>query len=274
MRRWFLICIPSCILIHISILSVLLTIVSSYKFSGISDIPSILWYKSHQISTHFSSHLAGAFAQSIEARCWVENEDVVGAVPTGGAPSTSECLTIALPNKVCIILHFLRYMLYFYVLSHPFSFLGFLFSAHVFFISFLFILTAICDMSCWCYIFLRIPSSTIVTDDYSFVFCVVVVVGLIHILSSSNWKCRYQKLWVISPVFLPSFFALPFVSYEIYLFYSTRGVLFQFISLLLLSWILSFTDCQLISFLVSSFIITSFLVLAFSDRFPWWWHFD
>ena len=122
--------------------------------------------------------------------------------------------------------------------------------------------------------FLRIPSSTIVTDDYLFVFCVVVVVGLIHILSSSNWKCRYQKLWVISPMFLPSFFALPFVSYEIYLFYSTRGVLFQFISLLLLSWILSFTDCQLISFLVSSFIITSFLVLAFSDRFPWWWHFD
>ena len=30
------------------------------------------------------------FAESIEARCYVENEDVVGAAPTGDAPTTSE----------------------------------------------------------------------------------------------------------------------------------------------------------------------------------------
>ena len=37
------------------------------------------------------------FAQSIEARCQVENEDVVGAAPTGDAPTTSELSTILLP---------------------------------------------------------------------------------------------------------------------------------------------------------------------------------
>ena len=30
------------------------------------------------------------YAQSIEARCYVKNEDVVGAAPTGDAPTTSE----------------------------------------------------------------------------------------------------------------------------------------------------------------------------------------
>ena len=34
------------------------------------------------------------FAQSIEARCKVENEDVVGAAPPGDAPTTSEWSTI------------------------------------------------------------------------------------------------------------------------------------------------------------------------------------
>ena len=38
----------------------------------------------------FSSHLAVDFAQSIVARCLVENEDVVGAALTGDAPTTSE----------------------------------------------------------------------------------------------------------------------------------------------------------------------------------------
>ena len=50
----------------------------------------------------FSSRLASA--QSIEARCWDENEDVVGAAPTGDAPTTSEWSTILLPTKVLIIL--------------------------------------------------------------------------------------------------------------------------------------------------------------------------
>ena len=41
-----------------------------------------------------------AFAQSIEAMCLVENEGVVGAAPTGDAPTTSETSTIVLPTKV------------------------------------------------------------------------------------------------------------------------------------------------------------------------------
>ena len=35
------------------------------------------------------SRLAVVFAQSIEARCQVEDEDVVGAALTGDAPTTS-----------------------------------------------------------------------------------------------------------------------------------------------------------------------------------------
>ena len=46
----------------------------------------------HQIPNHkwFSSHLEVVFAQSFEAKCLFENEDVVGAAPTGDAPTTSE----------------------------------------------------------------------------------------------------------------------------------------------------------------------------------------
>ena len=57
----------------------------------------------------FSSRLAVVCAQSIEARCWVENEDVVGAVPTGDAPTTSEWSTILLPIKARLILEVLWY---------------------------------------------------------------------------------------------------------------------------------------------------------------------
>ena len=35
-------------------------------------------------------YLAIVFMQSIEARCYVEDEDVVGAAPAGDAPTTSE----------------------------------------------------------------------------------------------------------------------------------------------------------------------------------------
>ena len=42
----------------------------------------------------FSSRLAIVFAQYIEAKCWVENEDVVGAALPGDAPATSEWSTI------------------------------------------------------------------------------------------------------------------------------------------------------------------------------------
>ena len=44
------------------------------------------------------------FAESLEARCQVENEDVVGAAPTGDAPTTSEWATISLPTKVQLII--------------------------------------------------------------------------------------------------------------------------------------------------------------------------
>ena len=51
----------------------------------------------------FSSRHAIAFVQSIEARCSVDNEDVVGAAPTGAAPTASEWSTILLP-KIHLIL--------------------------------------------------------------------------------------------------------------------------------------------------------------------------
>ena len=65
----------------------------------------------HQISNisrtnpkSFLSRLAVAFVQSIEAIYQVENEDVVGAAPTGGVPTTSEGPTSLLPTKVRLIL--------------------------------------------------------------------------------------------------------------------------------------------------------------------------
>ena len=41
----------------------------------------------------FLSCLAVVFAQSIETRCSVENEDVVGAARTGDAPNTSDIIS-------------------------------------------------------------------------------------------------------------------------------------------------------------------------------------
>ena len=78
-------------------------------------IPSNLQYKLHQTPNlkYSSSRLAVAFVQSIEARCWVETEDVVGAAPTGDAPTTSEWSTILLTTKVRLILEILRYISYF-----------------------------------------------------------------------------------------------------------------------------------------------------------------
>ena len=47
---------------------------------------------SHQIPKLkcFSTRLAFVFAQYVEAKCSMENEDVVGAAPTGDATATSE----------------------------------------------------------------------------------------------------------------------------------------------------------------------------------------
>ena len=42
----------------------------------------------------FSSRLAAVFAQYIEAKYYMENEDVVEAAPTGDAPTTSEWSTV------------------------------------------------------------------------------------------------------------------------------------------------------------------------------------
>ena len=58
----------------------------------------------------FLSRLAVAFAQSIEAWCSVENEDVVGAAPTGDAPTTSEWSTSLLSTKLCLILEVWLYL--------------------------------------------------------------------------------------------------------------------------------------------------------------------
>ena len=77
----------------------------------ILHIPSNLYYKTHQISTleRFSYCLAAVLAESIEARCQVENEYVVAAAPTGDAPTTSVWSTILLPTKVRLKLEVLRY---------------------------------------------------------------------------------------------------------------------------------------------------------------------
>ena len=71
-----------------------------------SAVPSSLYYKLHQIPTlkRFSYCLVAIFAESLEARCQVENEDVVGAAPIGDAPTTSEWSTILLPTKVRLVL--------------------------------------------------------------------------------------------------------------------------------------------------------------------------
>ena len=71
-----------------------LLLVVAHKISNI---------KAHQIPILkcFSFRLALVIAQFIEARCYVENEDVVGAVPTGNAPTTSEWSAIWLPTEVC-----------------------------------------------------------------------------------------------------------------------------------------------------------------------------
>ena len=81
-----------------------------WKYGHCHKLMSNLSYKGHQIPylKCFSSCLAVIFMQSIEARCSVENEDVVGAAPTGDAPTTSLWSTILLPTKVWLILEVWR----------------------------------------------------------------------------------------------------------------------------------------------------------------------
>ena len=84
------------------------------KVAARYTLPSNLWYKAYQILKLkcFSPRLADVFVQSIEARCWVENEDVVGAAPAGDdAPTASEWSTMLLPTKARFILEIWRYIL-------------------------------------------------------------------------------------------------------------------------------------------------------------------
>ena len=75
-----------------------------------STIKSVILDTTNPKLKCFSCCLAVVFAQSIEAWCWVENEDVVGVAPTGDAPTTSEWATILLPTKVCLILEVWQYL--------------------------------------------------------------------------------------------------------------------------------------------------------------------
>ena len=52
---------------------------------------------------HLTPGLAVVSAKSIEAKCLIMNEDVVGAAPIGDAPTTSEWSKILLPVKVRLI---------------------------------------------------------------------------------------------------------------------------------------------------------------------------
>ena len=63
----------------------------------------------------FSYCFVAFFAESLEARCQVGNEDAVGAAPTGDALAASEWSTVLLPTKatkVRLILEVLRYYLF------------------------------------------------------------------------------------------------------------------------------------------------------------------
>ena len=86
------------------------TKISHIKIFSSANVSSNLQYKSHQIQKLkcFSSRFAVVFAWSIEARHWVENEDVVGAAPTGDAPTTSEWSTSLLPIELRLILEVWR----------------------------------------------------------------------------------------------------------------------------------------------------------------------
>ena len=75
------------------------------------QISNISRSKSQNLNTKcFLSSLAIVFTQSIEARCQVGNEGLVGAAPTGDAPATSEWSTLILTSELPLILEFWRYV--------------------------------------------------------------------------------------------------------------------------------------------------------------------
>ena len=73
---------------------------------------SNIWYKPHQIPKlrYFLVRLAFVLVQTILDRCYVENEDVDGAAPTGDAPTSSEWSTRSLPTTMHLILEVWRYV--------------------------------------------------------------------------------------------------------------------------------------------------------------------
>ena len=88
------------------------TISLTYKMDACQiyrQVSNIRHTKSTPTLKMFSYCLVAVFSESLEARCQVENEDVVGAAPTGDAPTTSEWSTILWLTKVCLILEVLRY---------------------------------------------------------------------------------------------------------------------------------------------------------------------
>ena len=78
-----------------------------------TKLPSDIEYKSHQALKHecFSSRLAVVSTQFTEAKCLVENEYIVGAVPTGDTPTTAEWSSILFSTKLRIIFEIWRYVL-------------------------------------------------------------------------------------------------------------------------------------------------------------------
>ena len=54
--------------------------------------------------------MAVVSAQSIGAKCLDENEDAIGAAPTGDGPTTSGWPTLLLPTKVPLILEMWRHI--------------------------------------------------------------------------------------------------------------------------------------------------------------------
>ena len=69
------------------------------------------YYAQVELFNYFSSRLAVVFVQYIEARCLVKKQDVVGAAPTGDAPTTSEESTMLLSTKTRLILEIWGYRL-------------------------------------------------------------------------------------------------------------------------------------------------------------------
>ena len=86
-------------------LGILFIVPNACEFT-VKIMGKINYHQTSNISLTKSQNLCVSclvFAQSIEARCYVEDEDVVGAAPTGDAPTTSEWSTVLLP-KVWLIL--------------------------------------------------------------------------------------------------------------------------------------------------------------------------